>query len=171
MTCPNSKIDLDGKGYVDQATVIRELQKAGEGSNYDQIRATLRECNIDASGRVELEDYVEVLRPNAFLSWMAVDVQLVSKLREGRNRGAFEVSQHKITVHGSSANVSHTINEDERTEFTRHMNNVLAGDPDIGSRLPFPLHSMQIFDECKGIHTLQALPANIRWTCPLKTDQ
>lgn len=76
--------------------------------------------------------------------------QLVSKLREGKNRGAFEVSKHKITVQGSSANVSHTINEDERTEFTRHMNAVLAGDPDIGSRLPFPLDNMQIFDECKG---------------------
>lgn len=78
--------------------------------------------------------------------------QLVSKLREGKNRGAFEVSKHKITVQGSSANVSHTINEDERTEFTRHMNAVLAGDPDIGSRLPFPLDNMQIFDECKGTH-------------------
>lgn len=127
------KIDLDGKGYVDQSTIISAVQKAGEGSSYDEIRATLRECNIDASGRVELEDYVE----------------LVSKLREGRNRGAFEVSKHKITVQGSSANVSHTINEDERTEFTRHMNAVLSGDPDIGSRLPFPLDTMQIFDECK----------------------
>jgi len=46
---------------VDQATIIGAVQKDGEGSNYDQIRATLRECNIDASGRVELEDYVEVL--------------------------------------------------------------------------------------------------------------
>jgi len=36
------------------------VQKAGEGSSYDEVRATLRECNIDASGRVELEDYVEV---------------------------------------------------------------------------------------------------------------
>lgn len=76
--------------------------------------------------------------------------QLVSKLREGKNRGAFEVSKHKITVQGSSSNVSHTINEDERTEFTRHMNNVLAGDADIGNRLPFSLDTMQIFDECKG---------------------
>ena len=75
---------------------------------------------------------------------------MVSKLREGKNRGAFGVSKHKITVQGSSANVSHTINEDERTEFTRHMNNVLAGDADIGSRLPFPLDTMQMFDECKG---------------------
>jgi plastin-1 len=32
------------------------------------------------------------------------------------------------------------------------MNNVLAGDPDIGSRLPFPLDTMQMFDECKGIY-------------------
>lgn len=71
-------------------------------------------------------------------------------MREGKNRGAFEVSKHKITVQGSSANVSHTINEDERTEFTRHMNTVLAGDADIGDRLPFPLGTMQMFDECKG---------------------
>src|SRR5271168_811647 len=55
-----SKIDLDGKGYVDQSNVIAAVQKDGEGQNYDEIRATLRECNIDASGRVELEDYVEV---------------------------------------------------------------------------------------------------------------
>jgi plastin-1 len=54
------KIDLEGRGYVEQATIISAVQKDGEGSNYDQIRATLRECNIDASGRVELEDYVEV---------------------------------------------------------------------------------------------------------------
>ena len=55
-----SKIDLDGKGYVDQSTVISAVQKDGEGQNYDEIRATLRQVNIDASGRVELEDYVEV---------------------------------------------------------------------------------------------------------------
>lgn len=57
-----SKIDLDGKGYVDQSTVISAVQKDGEGQNYDEIRATLRQVNIDASGRVELEDYVEVSR-------------------------------------------------------------------------------------------------------------
>ena len=55
----------------------------------------------------------------------------------------------KIQVQGSSANVTHTINEDERTEFTRHINAVLAGDPDIGSRLPFPTDTFEMFDECK----------------------
>jgi plastin-1 len=55
----------------------------------------------------------------------------------------------KIHVQGSSANVTHTINEDERTEFTRHINAVLAGDPDIGDRLPFPTDTFEMFDECK----------------------
>jgi uncharacterized protein YxeA len=30
----------------------------------------------------------------------------------------------KVSVKGSNASVQHTINEDERTEFTRHINSV-----------------------------------------------
>ena len=55
----------------------------------------------------------------------------------------------RIQVQGSSANVTHTINEDERTEFTRHINAVLAGDPDIGHRLPFATDTFEMFDDCK----------------------
>ena len=55
----------------------------------------------------------------------------------------------KIQVQGSSANVTHTINEDERTEFTRHINAVLAGDLDLGNRLPFPTDNFAMFDDCK----------------------
>ena len=55
----------------------------------------------------------------------------------------------RIQVQGSSANVTHTINEDERTEFTRHINAVLSGDPDIGNRLPFPTDTFEMFDECR----------------------
>jgi plastin-1 len=55
----------------------------------------------------------------------------------------------KIHVQGSSANVTHTINEDERTEFTRHINAILAGDPDIGNLLPFPTDTFEMFDKCK----------------------
>jgi plastin-1 len=55
----------------------------------------------------------------------------------------------RIQVQGSSANVTHTINEDERTEFTRHINAVLAGDPDVGSLLPFPTDTFEMFDRCK----------------------
>lgn len=55
----------------------------------------------------------------------------------------------RIQVQGSSSNVTHTINEDERTEFTRHINAVLAGDADLGSRLPFPIDTFEMFDDCK----------------------
>lgn len=55
----------------------------------------------------------------------------------------------RIQVQGSSANVTHTINEDERTEFTRHINAVLAGDPDVDNRLPFPTDTFEMFDECR----------------------
>ena len=98
-----------------------------------------------------------------------VNLQLISKLRDSSSaqrpslggtpnrNGAPPLPGHKpsgsvsgkIQVQGSSANVTHTINEDERTEFTRHINAVLAGDPDIGQRLPFPTDTFEMFDECK----------------------
>lgn len=45
---------------------------------------------------------------------------------------------------GVTGSTQHTINEDERTEFTRHINAVLAGDADIGDRLPFPIDTFQV---------------------------
>lgn len=65
------------------------------------------------------------------------------------SKGSISSSSGKIFVQGSNANITHTINEDERTEFTRHINAVLAGDPDIGHRLPFPTDTFEMFDECK----------------------
>jgi plastin-1 len=40
------------------------------------------------------------------------------------SRTALPTKAGKVTVQGSNANVSHTINEDERTEFTNHINSV-----------------------------------------------
>lgn len=55
----------------------------------------------------------------------------------------------RITVSGATGGTQHTINEDERTAFTSHINAVLAGDPDIGHLLPFPLDTFEMFDACK----------------------
>ncbi|KAK1477219.1 hypothetical protein CCUS01_05037 [Colletotrichum cuscutae] len=151
------KLDIDEKGYVDEATAIKATQQS-ERQPYDVVRQALKEVDLDSSRRVELEDYVA----------------LIAKLREsspaqkrmstgpGGGTGASIVAQAtggmghsskssigKIHVQGSNANVTHTINEDERTEFTRHINAVLAGDADIGSRLPFPTDTFEMFDECK----------------------
>jgi plastin-1 len=72
---------------------------------------------------------------------------IVAQATGGRARATSNAG--KIHVQGSNANVTHTINEDERTEFTRHINAVLAGDPDIGKRIPFPTDTFEMFDECK----------------------
>lgn len=46
------------------------------------------------------------------------------------------------------------MNDDERSEFTAHINSVLAGDQHIGDRIPIPTHTMQVFDECRGKYRL-----------------
>lgn len=83
-----------------------------------------------------------VARPQAL-------TQLVARLRRGSNAQAGVVSKGKVTVRGSNASVQHTINEDERSEFTRHINMALDGDHHIGNRLPIPTDTFQLFDECR----------------------
>jgi plastin-1 len=50
-------------------------------------------------------------------------IQLNVKLRS-QARASLPTKAGKVTVKGSNANVSHTINEDERTLFTEHINTV-----------------------------------------------
>ncbi|CCM00796.1 uncharacterized protein FIBRA_02838 [Fibroporia radiculosa] len=123
-------IQTDTPGRIDKAGVLQALQANGE--SYDHARETLKHVSVDASGKVELEDWVEL---NVKLRTQAPAVLPSSK--------------GKVTVQGSNSNVSHTINEDERAEFTNHINSVLEGDPDVASRLPIPTNTMQLFDECR----------------------
>ncbi|KAI8985017.1 fimbrin [Trametes punicea] len=124
-------IQTDTPGRVDKQRVLQSLQAAGE--SYDNAREVLKHVSVDSSGKVELEDWVE----------------LNVKLRAQSNDALLTSKKGKVTVQGSNANVSHTINEDERAEFTNHINAVLGGDPDIGHRLPIPTNTMQLFDECR----------------------
>ena len=52
-----SAIDVDGNGRIDKASVLQALQSKGE--SYDHVRETLKHVSVDASGKVELEDWVE----------------------------------------------------------------------------------------------------------------
>ncbi|KAG8787885.1 hypothetical protein FRC15_007394 [Serendipita sp. 397] len=124
-------IDTDTPGRVPKTSVINALQNSGEAS-YDRARETLKDVSVDASGKVELEDWVEL---NVKLKQQAAPV--------------LPTKAGKVLVKGSNANVSHTINEDEREQFTSHINGVLEGDEHIGNRLPIPTNNMQIFDECR----------------------
>lgn len=155
------KLDVDDKGYIDEATVIKATQ-ASERQPYDAVRSALKEVELDSSRRVELDDYVDLI--SKVRGKQAAPAQ--NNISSGRVRGMSSAAEGgrpaptsghqskssvggRIQVQGSSANVTHTINEDERTEFTRHINAVLAGDPDIGHRLPFPTDTFEMFDDCK----------------------
>ncbi|KAF2402372.1 fimbrin [Trichodelitschia bisporula] len=153
------KLDVDDKGYLDEASTIRAVQNS-ERQPYDVVRQALKEVELDSSRRVELEDYVDLIarlrnsspaqkrmntggaKPAAF----GASPSAPSHASRGSIGGS---GGGRIQVQGSSANVTHTINEDERTEFTRHINAVLAGDPDIGHLLPFPTDTFEMFDHCK----------------------
>lgn len=53
------KLDVEDKGYLDEATVIKATQHS-ERQSYDVVRQALKEVGLDSSRRVELEDYVDV---------------------------------------------------------------------------------------------------------------
>jgi plastin-1 len=53
------KLDVDDKGYLDEAATIRAVQNS-ERQPYDVVRQALKEVELDSSRRVELEDYVDV---------------------------------------------------------------------------------------------------------------
>ena len=53
------KLDVDDKGYIDEATAIKATQ-ASERQPYDVVRQALKDVELDSSRRVELEDYVGV---------------------------------------------------------------------------------------------------------------
>lgn len=122
-------LSTDTPGRVDKSSVLQALQSSGQ--SYDLARETLKHVSVDASGKVELDDWVEL------------NVKLRTK------KDALTTKKGKVTVQGSNSNVSHTINEDERAEFTNHINLVIENDPDIGNRHPIPTDTMQLFDECK----------------------
>ncbi|TIC91676.1 Fimbrin [Colletotrichum higginsianum] len=151
------KLDIDDKGYVDEATAIKATQQS-ERQPYDVVRQALKEVDLDSSRRVELEDYVALIaklresspaQKRMSTGPNAAPASIVAQATGKTGGHASKSSVGKIHVQGSNANVTHTINEDERTEFTRHINAVLAGDADIGNRLPFPTDTFEMFDECK----------------------
>ncbi|GLI80640.1 fimbrin [Penicillium ochrochloron] len=155
------RLDVDDRGYLDEASVIKATQQS-ERQPYDVVRQALKGVELDSSRRVELEDYIDLVSrlrtgPAPGAASAASPAAVIKGAGAGAGAGAGgarhvskgSVGGGRIHVQGSSANVTHTINEDERTEFTRHINAVLAGDPDIGDLLPFPTDTFEMFDKCK----------------------
>lgn len=145
-------LDVDEKG-VEKKDVINHVSKKGNYL-YDQCRETLKQVDVDALGRVELDDYVDLI---AKLKSSSLDVPENPQMpgSPGRiNKPAPPIptaasNKNKVYLGGKSSGTTHSINDEERTEFTRHINLVLAGDDLVGPRLPFDVDTFQIFDECR----------------------
>lgn len=146
------ELDVDEKG-VEKKDVINHVSKQGKYL-YDQARETLKQVDVDASGRVELEDYVDLI---AKLKGTSLGVPAEPQMpgSPGRvNKPAPPIptassNKNKVYLGGKLSGTTHSINDEERTEFTRHINLVLSGDELVGNRLPFDVDTFQIFDECR----------------------
>lgn len=169
MTDSFRKLDTDDRGWVDEATAIKSATNA-ERQPYDVVRQALKEVELDSSRHVELDDYVDLIarlrQSSAAQQTMGAGPQRSRGFSNAATGGQGDgVQSHpsgpshaskgshggggRITVSGATGGTQHTINEDERTAFTSHINAVLAGDPDIGHLLPFPLDTFEMFDACK----------------------
>ncbi|KAF3936729.1 Fimbrin [Dactylella cylindrospora] len=153
-----NRLDTDDKGYIEEATAIKSAQQL-ERKQYDVVRAALKEVELDSSRRVELDDFVDLISKlrisqapaPASSSIPSGVVRSRASSAAGAPPGSPGMKQHagQIRMGGSTSTSQHTINEDERTEFTRHINASLAGDADVGDRLPFPTDTFEMFDQCK----------------------
>lgn len=132
------EMDVDSKGSITKQEAITALSSGpNHEGTYDSVRTTLKEVQVDSSGQIELEDYID----------------LIAKLRMGRNKQAGKAvgspGKSRVMVQGSNSNIQHGILPDELSAFTSHINSSLAGDSDIGNRLPLPTNTFQIFDEAR----------------------
>ncbi|GMM44425.1 fimbrin [Pichia kluyveri] len=156
-------IDIDENGWADKKEVIDSVSKSGKAS-YDEVREALKNVSVDASGHVELEDFVELnaklkeLKSNASVrsSGSVSNNNIASAAMAGSDSNETFVRNKAKVVIGSGRTM-HTIDDEERIEFTRHINSVLVGDQLVGNRLPFDLDNFQLFDECTDGLVLSAL--------------
>ncbi|KAI8928138.1 calponin homology domain-containing protein [Entophlyctis helioformis] len=124
-------IDKDNQGFVHPSDLSALSTKSGE--SFQAVTAKF--------------SALQLVDKNGFVSFDAF-LQAVSKVREEKG-GSTDRDDKKIVLHGHLENTTHTINVDEKESFTVHINQQLANDKDIKSRLPIDPRSMQIFTEAK----------------------
>lgn len=141
--------DFQNRSEDDQYLSKPEVSKllTGRQFGYDEVREVLK-TTADASGRVDLEEFVDLFSK---LQTSSSTTGGATGTAASAATGASAANKAgKFKLGGSTASSSHTVNADERSEFTRHINTVLAGDSDVGTRIPIPTDTMQLFDECRG---------------------
>merc|ERR1712227_1129519 len=114
-------IDLEDKGWVEKKDVINSVSKQGQYS-YDETRETLKHVDVDASGHVELDDYVALIAKLKESKGEGVSTSLAPQLNKKAAPPIPSANSKKQTyIEGKTSGTTHTINDEERTEFTRHI--------------------------------------------------
>ncbi|KAJ2758299.1 fimbrin, partial [Coemansia sp. BCRC 34490] len=164
-----NSLDLDANKGIEQRHLVTAVQKIDPERNYDEVRNALKNVEVSRPGMVELDDYVAVIAAlrEADAGGKAVGSKPAARAFEGiTSDRAYE--RRTILQSRQNASSAHTINEDEREEFTNHINLALGGDKDIDYRLPIDPHTMQIFDETRDGLILSKL---INYSTPDTIDE
>ncbi|OLY84265.1 Fimbrin [Smittium mucronatum] len=137
-------LDLDSNGGLDQRFLSKAVDSVEPGHSYDQVREALKGIEVSRPGIVELDEFVELIS-----SMKSGPTSAPAKPGAGFEGIPNAKALNRRTIITSKQNESsaHTINQDEKEEFTNHINLTLDGDPNIGYRLPIDPTTMQIFDE------------------------
>ena len=126
-----AQFDANGDGSIDEGELQTVMQKVGISVSRPRLASIIKEVDKDASNTIEFGEFIEMMvnmRANGSGAQMADVVQKAGKFFE---------------VQGASGG-KHSFSEDEKQAFTEHLNNCLAGDPDL-PMLPLDPASMGLF--------------------------
>lgn len=143
------QLDSRDAGRIPKKDVIQHLSQSGKGS-YDAVRETLKQVDVDSTGELDIDDLCDLAEKLKQLTMAPPKPAKPQSLKMPTNLAGAHIRAQgeRIVVKGKGGG-THIIDEEERTEFTRHINSVLAGDSLVGQRLPLPTDSNQIFDEAR----------------------
>ena len=154
-----NQLDTEDVGRLSKKDVITYLSKSGKGS-YDEVRETLKKVDVDSTGDLDMEDLCDLT-----IKLKSVHLQDKPQLApkpQGLKMPSNLANKHvhsqgdRIVVAGKGGG-THMIDEEERAEFTRHININLAGDDLVCAKLPLSTDSNQIFDVARDYLLLAKL--------------
>eukprot|EP00937_MAST-01D_sp_MAST-1D-sp2_P003280 g3280.t1 len=125
------QFDADGNGSIDENELNVVMQKVGVSMSRQRLDSMIREVDKDGNKTVEWNEFLDMMA-----AWKAQGGGGAGMAGVVVKAGKFfEVSG----THGT-----HSFSDDEKQAFTEHINQCLAGDPDL-PMLPLDPASMGLF--------------------------
>lgn len=119
------QINEDQSVDIDQ---LVQLCKKHQQSSYDDIMAIVRKVSNN-SGTCTFDQFVTIM----------------THLKTKEKRRTSKLT----TLGGATDSTQHSVDEEEKAQFTFHINKSLANDEFMKKRLPIDINSDQLFEECK----------------------